>query len=68
MKITYRGPNEGEEDDFHSIEIEEHGRVTAKMHLAETEVPSLDDPADLIEIGGVIQQVGQQAAQMQAER
>lgn len=47
MKITYTDPSEGDEEGMHSVEIEENGTVTAKTHLAESEVPSLDGPEDL---------------------
>lgn len=47
MKITYTSPGEGDEEEMHSLEIEENGRTSAKTHLADSEVPSLDGPEDL---------------------
>jgi hypothetical protein len=65
-KITISDPSEGTTySGYYSIEVIEHGDVVAEAHIAPSQLPSVDGPEELAELGEVIQQTALQLEEIE---
>jgi hypothetical protein len=60
-QINISEPSEpNAESGYYRIEVIEHGELIADIDIAASHVPEVEEPSDLYEIGGAMQQVAEQ--------